>query len=59
VTFSDTPGLAAVTLLNDLAFVIGAAVVGKMAGLLIARTMFVVALARLVRRLADDRPEAA
>lgn len=58
-TFAGASGPVAITLLNDLAFVIGAALVGKLTGLTIARTMFVVDLARLVRRLADDRPEAA
>jgi hypothetical protein len=59
VRFSSASDPVAITLLNDLALVIAAALVGKLAGLAIARTMFVVDLTRLVRRLADERPEAA
>ena len=59
VRFPDAPGPMAITLVNDAGFVIGAALAGKVAGLAVARTMFVVHLARLGRRLAASSPGAA
>jgi hypothetical protein len=59
ITFPEASGPFPNKFLSSLAFVIGAALIGKVAALAVARAMLALDLARLIRRLADAKVEAA